>query len=88
MSNDAVTAFKASPDYTAPIARAGEQQFAAIVRNRSGIGAGEIDFGARSINDLCDGDQQDAVDAVFMVYLKWCEETGKRAAQHLRDRQS
>lgn len=71
------------PDYTNPIARTGEQQFACILRNRSGISSGEIDFGARFIDHLCSGDQQDAVDAVFAVYEKWCRETGKRAKRDI-----
>ena len=74
---------KAKPDpigdYTTPIARTGEQQFACIMRNRSGVSSGEIDFGARFIDRLCDGDQQSAVNSAFAIYEKWCRETGKRA---------
>ena len=66
-------------NYTAPIARTGEQQFACIMRNRSGMDSGEIDFGARFIDHLCPGDQQAAVDAAFAVYEKWCRESGMRA---------
>lgn len=66
-------------DYTIPIARTGEQQFACVLRNRSGIDAGSIDMGARFIDELCDGDQQAAVDSAFAIYEKWCRETGKRA---------
>ena len=65
--------------YLSPIAKAGEQQFACILRNRSGISSGEIDFGARFINVLSDGDQQDAIESVYSVYLKWCDETGKKS---------
>lgn len=70
-------------DYTSPIARTGEQQFACILRNRSGISSGEIDFGARFIYDLCDADQQSAVDSAFAVYEKWCRETGKKARRDI-----
>lgn len=47
-------------DLTLPIARSGEQQFACIMRNRSGMDAGEIDMGVRvfSIAKLCDGEKQ------------------------------
>lgn len=65
--------------YTAPIARKGEQQFACIMRNRSGISSGDIDFGARFIDHLSDADQQSAVNMAYCVYEKWCRETGKRA---------
>lgn len=79
-SNSGVTKENA-PDYTHPIARSGEQQFACILRNRSGSSSGDIDYGARFIDDLSDGDQQDAVNAVYSVYEKWCRETGKKAAR-------
>ena len=64
-------------NYTYPIARAGEEQFACIVRNRSGIDAGRIDFGARFIRHLSESEQQDAIESVYSVYQKWCSETGK-----------
>jgi len=67
--------------YIHPIARTREQQFACILRNRSGVSAGEIDFGARFITPLSDGDQQAAIEAVYSVYLKWCSETGKKSKQ-------
>ena len=66
-------------DYTTPIARAGEQQFACILRNRSGIDSGRIDFGARFIDELCETDQRDAVNMAYAVYAKWRDETGFRA---------
>ena len=72
---------KPSDPYRRPIARSGEQQFACILRNRSGVSSGEIDFGARFIDELSDGDQQDAVNAAYSVYEKWCRETGKKAAR-------
>lgn len=65
--------------YTSPIARTGEQQFACILRNRSGESAGEIDFGARFINELSDREQQAAIESAYSVYLKWCSETGKKS---------
>ena len=67
--------------YTKPIARTGEQQFACILRNRSGVSSGEIDFGARFIDHLSDSEQQTAIDCVYAVYEKWCSETGKRSTR-------
>ena len=66
-------------DYTSPIARTGEQQFACVLRNRSGVSSGDIDFGARFIDSLCPGDQQDAIEAAYSIYQKWCAETGRRS---------
>jgi len=86
MSNDNVTPMIRSTDYTTPIARTGEQQFAVILRNRSGISAGEIDFGARSINELPVPDQQMAIDCLLCVYHNWTEETGLKGAPHLLER--
>jgi len=65
--------------YTNPIARSGEQQFACIMRNRSGVSSGEIDFGARFVDELSEVDQQDAIEAAYSVYLKWCRECGKKS---------
>lgn len=70
---------KPASDYTLPIARTGEQQFACILRNRSGVSAGEIDFGARFIDELSEREQQAAIESVYSVYLKWCRETGKKS---------
>lgn len=67
------------PDFTSPIARTGEQQFACVLRNRSGVSSGDIDFGARFIDSLCPGDQQDAIEAAYSIYQKWCAETGRRS---------
>ena len=66
-------------DYTLPIARKGEQQFACILRNRSGTSSGEIDFGMRFIDHLCKGEQQDAIESAYSVYLNWCYRTGLRS---------
>lgn len=41
------------PDYTLPIARSGEQQFACVLRNRSGQDSGEIDNGQGSASSHC-----------------------------------
>lgn len=68
-------------DYKQPIARTGEDQFACIVRNRSGIDAGRIDMGARSIEHLSAYDQQDAVNSAYSVYEKWRDETGLTATR-------
>ncbi len=64
------------PDYTLPIARSGEQQFGAIVRNRSGMDAGELDYGARDITHLHPSEQQDAVNAAYCLYQSFCNQTG------------
>lgn len=65
--------------YTSPIARSGEQQFACVLRNRSGESSGDIDFGARSIKGLSYRDQRGAIEAAYSVYLKWCSETGEKS---------
>ena len=67
------------PDYTLPIAREGEQQFAAIVRNRSGESAGRVDMGVRDVTILCDAEQQDIVDCAFAIYETVCDQTAKKA---------
>jgi len=82
MDHTKMKAVEGPGDYSLPIARTGEAQFACIVRNRSGIDAGLIDFGMRSIDHLCDADQQAAINSVFAVYEEWCRNTGKKA---LRD---
>lgn len=67
------------PDYTLPIAREGEQQFACILRNRSGQSAGEIDMGVRDVTILCDAEQQDVVDTAYAIYETVCDQTKKKA---------
>lgn len=67
------------PDYTHPIARTGEQQFAVIVRNRSGESAGDIDCAIRDIKHLSKVDQLDAVEAAYAIYETFCSQTGFRA---------
>ena len=68
-------------DLRQPIARAGEPIYASIVRNRSGIDAGCIDYGCRmdAISALCDGDKQDIVDIAHALYETICRTCGKRA---------
>ena len=73
------TALAPQPDYRIPIARAGEQQFAAIIRNRSGMDSGNIDYDARDITCLSTVDQQDAVDSAYMLYETFRDQTGLRA---------
>ena len=66
-------------DYTKPIAKEGEQQFAAIIRNRSGMDAGCIDMGIRDISHLSNRDKQEAVNSAYAVYEAFCRQTGKIA---------
>lgn len=76
---DNLHATKQSPgDYTLPMARTGEPQYAIIVRNRSGIDAGLIDYGLRDLTHLGDGGQS-AVDAIFGLYRAACRQTGLTA---------
>jgi hypothetical protein len=69
------------PDFTMPIARPGEQQFGCILRNRSGIDAGNIDYGARMIDTLSNAEQQDVCDMAYALYQSFCRQTGKVARQ-------
>lgn len=66
------------PDYTTPIARTGEQQFAAIVRNRSGMDAGCIDFGLRDLSYWPE-EAQDFCDIAYALYQAICYQTQLRA---------
>lgn len=63
------------------IARGGETEFAAIVRNRSGQDAGEIDYGLKHgpvLDTLCDRDKQSLVDMAYAL-AEACERaTGKK----------
>jgi hypothetical protein len=70
-----------APDYTRPIARQGEQQFACIMRNRSGESAGRIDAGVRDVTILCDAEQQDVVDCAYAIYEMVCDQTKKKAGR-------
>lgn len=77
MSND---------DLTKPIARSGEAQYVCILRNRSGIDAGNIDFAIRTcaIEELADGEKQDIVNAAFAVYESICDATGKKSTRDVK----
>jgi len=63
-------------DYTFPMARSGEEQFGIIKRQRSGISSGEIDFGARDITHLSKGEQQEAINMAYCLYLSLSGQTG------------
>lgn len=76
---------KARPDYTLPIARTGEQQFAAIVRNRSGESAGEIDMGVRDVTFLHPSEQQDVVNTAYAIYDNLCRQTGLKETYKTAD---
>lgn len=67
------------PNYTLPIARGGEQQFACILRNRSGQDVGNIDMRVRDATFLCDGEQQEIVDVAYAIYESVCNQTNKRS---------
>lgn len=77
----------ASPqgDYLRPIAREGEAQFACIMRNRSGIDSGCIDFGLRSVTHLSHPEQQEVCDIAYALYQAICDQTGKRAKNETSD---
>ncbi len=64
-----------------PIARHGEPIYASIMRNRSGIDSGRIDYGCRvfEIAKLCDGDKQDIADTAYALYESVCRAVGKKA---------
>lgn len=70
-------------DYTAPIARHGEEQFACILRQRSGFDAGNIDMGVRDIDHLAPAEQQDVVNTAYLIYEAYCQRTGM--SQDIRD---
>lgn len=65
----------------APIAKTGEQIFASIIRNRSGMDSGCIDYGCRTaaIVGLCDGEKQDITNTAFALYQSVCRASGKKA---------
>jgi hypothetical protein len=68
-------------DYREPIARHDEQQFACILRNRSGVDAGRIDFSLRDCTALSDVEQQDMCYTAFALYEAICAQVGKRAVK-------
>lgn len=71
-------------DYREPIARKGEQQFACILRNRSGFSAGEIDFGLRDLRHLSECEQQDVCDIAYALYQAICGQLHKSATNDER----
>lgn len=71
-------------DYTRPLAHAGEQQFACILRYVSGESAGRIDMAARDITSLADYDQQDAVDSAYAIYEKFCRQASRSARRNCK----
>ena len=62
-------------DLAKPIARPGESIYASIVRNRSGIDAGKIDFGVRvlEIEKLCDADKIEIRNIARALYQTICD---------------
>lgn len=64
-----------------PIARGGEQIFASIIRNSSGMDAGCIDYGCRTyeLERLCDGEKQDIADTAYALYQSICRAADKKA---------
>lgn len=68
-------------DYTLPIAREGEEQFGCILRNRSGMDAGNIDFGLRDCTHLHPSEQQDIVDMCYAMYESACSQLGLTATK-------
>lgn len=64
--------------YTLPIARSGEPQYACVMRDRSGIDAGMLNFGLRDLTHLGD-EGQSAVDTIYALYRAACNQTGLRA---------
>lgn len=78
-SSEVVSVDRPGPDYTLPIARPGEQQFACIMRNRSGFDAGEIDFGLRDLAYLSPGEQRDITETAYALYRIVCKQTGLKS---------
>lgn len=73
-----------------PIARAGEQQFACICRQRSGIDSGNITEVTRPfhIEKLCDADQRDAALSALnlaITVLKHCKRDNIKDLTHWVD---
>ena len=68
-------------DYTAPIHHPNEQAFAAVIRNRSGVDAGEIDLVLRDLSGLTDLDQIDVVSLLWTLYRAACRQTGETPRQ-------
>lgn len=66
--------------YKEPIARAGESQYGCIMRNRSGMDAGLIDFGARDITPL-GGEMKEVVNTAYAMYETFVNQAGVRASR-------
>lgn len=64
-----------------PIARGGEPIYASIVRNRSGMDSGCIDYNCRvcAVEDLCDDDKQDIANTAYALYESVCRAAEKKA---------
>lgn len=74
-----------------PLARSGEQQFAVICRQRSGIDSGNICPVSRPqfIEELCDADQQDIVSSVLILAetcIRACKMKNRQHVSHLFQR--
>ncbi len=71
-----------SKELMLPIARTGEPIYASIVRNRSGVDSGEIDYGCRvfDIEELSGSDKQSICDTAYALYRSICQCTGKRTS--------
>ena len=68
-----------SVDYRRPIARANEPQYAAIIRNRSGMDSGKLDFALRDCTILPEQEQQEVVDTAFMLYEAMCRQLNRKS---------
>lgn len=76
---------------TMPIVRTGEQQFAVICRERSGVESGTICPTARvfEIEELCDQDQKDIVSSALILAdmcISRCRTENRKHLDHLFDR--
>lgn len=79
------------PDLTKPIARAGEQIYASIQRERSGIDSGKISPSVRvfAVAALSPGDQGDMVSAALLLLemvLDYTSEKSQNDNKHLLKR--
>jgi len=65
------------------IARDGEPIYASIIRNRSGIDAGDIDYCIRvsEISKLSKRDRQMIVNVAYEMYESICNATGTEATE-------
>lgn len=61
-----------------PVARSGETEFAAIIRNRSGMDAGEIDFSIKSarVDELSEAEKKDICFIAERLHQTICSMTG------------